>query len=75
MATGMAINGLVEELFPGGGGTAGTGGKPPPKNEKGVKEWVKNKLKALAGLLGRLGIKATEALPGIIGEILQLDPQ
>ena len=32
-----------------------------------MKEWVRNKLKALASLLGRLGIKAAEALPGIIG--------
>ena len=29
-----------------------------------------SKLKALASLLGRLGIKAAEALPGIIGGII-----
>ena len=29
-----------------------------------------NKLKALASLLGRFGIKAAEALPGIIGGIM-----
>ena len=33
---GMAIGVLVEVLLP--GGTAGTAGKPLPKNEKGVKE-------------------------------------
>ena len=43
---------------------------PPPKDEKGVKEWLRNKLKALALLLGRLGMKAAEALPGIIGAII-----
>ena len=32
--------------------------------------WVRSKLKALASLLGRLGIKAAEALPGIIGGII-----
>ena len=43
---------------------------PPPKDEAGLKEWIRNKLKALALLLGRLGIKAAEALPGIIGGII-----
>ena len=62
----MAIDVLVEALLPDGGG----GGKPPPKNEAGLKEWVRNKLKALASLLGRLGVKAAEALPGMIGAIL-----
>ena len=42
----------------------------PPKDEKGVKEWLRNKPKALASLLGRLGMKAAEALPGIIGAII-----
>ena len=69
----MAIGVLVEALLPGGGGAAaasGGGGKPPPKDEKGLKEWIRKKLKALASLLGRLGIKAAEALPGIIGGII-----
>ena len=43
---------------------------PPPKDEKGLKEWARSKLKALASLLGKLGMKATEALPGIIGGII-----
>ena len=69
---GMAIWVLVEALLPGGGAAAksGGGGEPPPKDEKGLKEWVRNKLKALASLLGKLGIKAAEALPGIIGGII-----
>ena len=37
-----------------------------------MKEWIRNKLKALASLLGQLGIKAAEALPGIIGGIIRL---
>ena len=71
-AIGMAIEVLVvEALLPGSGGAISRGGgEPPPKDEKGLKEWVRNKLKALASLLGKLGIKAAEALPGIIGGII-----
>ena len=50
---GMAIGVLVEALLPGGGGAAASGGgEPPPKDEKGLKEWIRSKLKALASLLG-----------------------
>ena len=66
----MAIGILVEALLPGGGGAATTSVGPPPKDEKGLKEWVRSKLKALASLLGRLGVKAAEALPGIIGGMI-----
>ena len=69
-AIGMAIGVLVEALSPGGAATASGGGEPPPKDEKGLKEWVRSKLKALALLLGKLGMKAAEALPGIIGGII-----
>ena len=68
-AIGMAIGVLVEALLPGGGGAAASGGEPP-RDEKGLKEWIRNKLKALASLLGRLGIKAAEALLSIIGGII-----
>ena len=68
-AIGMAIGVLVEALLPGSGGGAATSGGTP-KDEKPLKEWIRNKLKALALLLGKLGIKAAEALPGIIGGIL-----
>ena len=64
----MAIGVLVEALLPGGDG--GGGVKPSPKDESGLKEWVKNKLKALSSLLERLDMKAAEALPCIIGAIL-----
>ena len=49
----MAIGVLVETLLPGGrGAMASGGGSPPPKVEAGLKEWIRNKLKALASLLG-----------------------
>ena len=73
MAIGMAISVLSEVLLPGksgGGGAVGLGGESPPKDEKGLKEWIRSKLKALASLLGILGIRAAEALPGIIGGII-----
>ena len=69
-AIGRAIGVLVEALLPGGAATASGGGEPPPKDEKGLKKWVRSKLKALTSLLGRLGMKAAEALPGIIGGII-----
>ena len=70
-AIGMAIGALVEALLLGGGGAiSGGGGEPPLKDEKSLKEWVRSKLKALASLLGKLGMKAAEALPGIIGGII-----
>ena len=69
-AIGMAIEVLIEALLPGGGAAAASGGgKPSPKDEKGLKGRIRNKLKALASLLGRLGMKAAEALPGITGGI------
>ena len=48
-AIGMAIGVLLEALLPSGGGDAGD---EPPKDEKGLKEWIRSKLKALALLLG-----------------------
>ena len=66
----MDIGALVEALLLGGGAISGGGG-PPLKDEKSLKEWVRNKLKALASLLGKLGMKAAEALPGIIGGIIR----
>ena len=53
-AIGMAIGVLVEALLPdgGGGGVMASGGEPPPKDDAGLREWIRNKLKALASLLG-----------------------
>ena len=72
MTIGMAIGVLVEALLPGGSAAtaSGGGGEPPPKDEKGLKGWIRNKLKTLASLFGRLGMKAAEALLGIIGGII-----
>ena len=70
MAIGMAIGVLVEALLPGGAAAASGDVEPPPNDAKGLKEWVRSKLKALASLLGKLGMKAAEALPGIIGGII-----
>ena len=50
MAIRMAI---VEALLPGAATASDGGGEPPPpKDEKGLKEWIRNKRKALAYLLG-----------------------
>ena len=67
-AIGMAISILVEALFPGGGGatTQGKGGGKP----ENVKEWLRNKLKALASLPRRLSMEEVAALPGIIEAII-----
>ena len=63
--------GLTDALLPGGGAATASGGREPPaKDETGLKGWIRNKLKALASLLGKLGMKAAEALPGIIGGIV-----
>ena len=51
MAIGMAIGVLIEALLPGAAAASG-GGEPPPKDEKGLKGWIRNKLKALTSLLG-----------------------
>ena len=37
----MAIGVLVEALLPGGGAAMASGGEPPPKDEKGLKKWVR----------------------------------
>ena len=66
----MATSVLVEALLPGGSGVKRGEGKPPPKDEVGAKYWIKNKLKILSLLPGRLGMKAAKTLPGIIGAVL-----
>ena len=71
-AVGMAIGVLIESLLgrptmstTTSGNTSGGGGKG-----SGAREWIKNKLKALSQLLGKLADKALAALPGIKGSIL-----
>ena len=61
---------LLKHYYQVVGGAISGGGEPLPKDEKGLKEWVRSKLKALTSLLRKLGMKAAEALPGIIGGII-----
>ena len=61
---------LLKHYYQVVGASVVSGGEPPPKDQAGLKEWIRNKLKALTLLLGKLGIKAAEALPGIIGGII-----
>ena len=73
-AVSMTIGVLIEALSGGStvstttttsGSTSGGDGKGG-----GAREWIKNKLKALSQLLGKLADKALASLPGIIGSIL-----
>ena len=66
-AVGMAIGFLIEALL---GGPSTSGGTSGGDEEGGAREWIKNKLKALSQLLGKLADKALASLPGIIGSII-----
>lgn len=71
-AIGMSISTLVLALT-GGSGSApapAPSPTPPPPDKGGLKEWVKNQLKALSRVLAKLAGKAAAALPGIIGAIV-----
>ena len=50
-ALGFIIDKIVKAFT---GGSSGSGGKPPPKDEQGVKKWIKDKLKALARLAWKI---------------------
>ena len=71
-AFGAVVAAIVESLtgsspsIPPSSSTPGGGGG----DKKGAKEWIKDQLKALASLLGKLASKAADALPGIIGSIV-----
>ena len=71
-AIGMAIGFLVEAVLPGSTATTtikdSHGGDDDAPGS--AKEWIRNKLKALASLLGKLAEKAGAALPGIIGSVV-----
>ena len=67
----MTIGVLIEALL--GGPSASTptsGGTSGGDKKGGAREWIKNKLKALSQLLGKLADKALASLPGIIGSII-----
>ena len=67
-AVGMAIGNSIGSLLGGPTVSTTTSGNTSGFNRKGggAREWVKNKLKALSQLLGKLADKALAALPGII---------
>ena len=68
---GMALGVLIEALLRGLSTTIATSESTTTSNKKGgAREWMKNKLKALSQLLGKLADKASASLPGIIGSIL-----
>ena len=72
-AVGMAIGVLIEALLGGPSASTPTSGSTPADGgdkKGGAREWIKNKLKALSQLLGKLADKALASLPGIIGSIL-----
>ena len=70
-AVGMAIGALIEALLGGPSASAPTSQSTTTSDKKGgAREWIKNKLKALSQLLGKLADKALASLPGIIGSIL-----
>ena len=71
-ALGMALGVLIEALLGGSSTTSIPTSQSTTTSDKkgGAREWIKNKLKALSQLLGKLAAKAGAALPGIIGSII-----
>ena len=70
-AVGMTIEVLIEALLGGPStSTPTSGGTSGGDRKGGAREWIKNKLKALSQLLGKLADKALASLPGIIGSII-----
>ena len=69
-ALGMALGVLIEALL--GGPSMSTPSESTTTSDKksGAREWIKNKLKALSQLLGKLADKALASLPRIIGSII-----
>ena len=62
---------LIEALLGSPMVSTNTSQSTTTSNKKsGARDWVKNKLKALSQLLGKLADKALAFLPGIIGSIL-----
>ena len=70
-ALGMTLGVLIEALLGGPSASTPTSQSTTTSDKKGgAREWIKNKLKALLQLLGKLADKALASLPGIIGSIL-----
>ena len=71
-ALGMTLGVLIEALL-GGPSTISTPASQSnttSDKKSGAREWIKNKLKALSQLLGKLADKVLASLPGIICSIL-----
>ena len=71
-ALGMTLGVLIEALLGGPSTTSTPTSQSTTTSDKkgGAREWIKNKLKALLQILGRLAGKALASLPGITGSIL-----
>ena len=70
-ALGMTLGVLIEALLGGPSTSTPTSQSTTTSDKKGgAREWIKNKLKALSQLSGKLADKALASLPGIIGSIL-----
>ena len=70
-ALGMTLGVLIEALLRGSTTSTPTSQSTTTSDKKGgARDWIKNKLKALSQLLGKLADKALASLPGIIGSIL-----
>ena len=70
-ALGMTLGVLIEVLLGGPSMSTPTLQSTTTSDKKGgAREWIKNKLKALSQLLGKLADKMLASLPGIIGSIL-----
>ena len=67
----MTIGVLIEALLGGPSTSTPTPQSTTTSDKKGgAREWIRNKLKALSSLLGKLATKLGAALPGIIGSII-----
>ena len=70
-ALGMTLGVLIEALLGGPSASTPTSQSTTTSDKKGgAREWIKNKLKALSQLLGKLADKALASLPGIIISII-----
>ena len=70
-ALGMTLGVLIEAILGGPSTSTPTPQSTTTSNKKGgAREWIKDKLKALSSLLGKLAAKAGATLPGIIGSIV-----
>ena len=70
-ALGMTLGALIEAPLGGPSVSTTTSESTTTSDKKGgAREWIKNKLKALSQLSGKVADKVSAALPRIIGSIL-----